>query len=172
MDAYQFFKDFAGPASTTIAAIAAGFITWKFQSAQVETAKRQSETARMAAETARNKLKFDLFAERHRLYQVVVDYMNQLAALQRHQDLDTEKFFRDTAPIKWVFPIEVYDWIDRELMPYVQKVLVVLMNGPHINDTGQIDVAKTMEASSIRAQILQQYARRDEVFSQYLQLHF
>jgi len=56
--AYQFFKDFAGPLSTAMAAVAAALVTGLF-------AYRQAKTAELQAEIALDKLKYETFETRH-----------------------------------------------------------------------------------------------------------
>jgi hypothetical protein len=55
---YQFFKDFAGPMVTLLAAGAAGFITYTF-------ARIQARIAQSQRDIALDKLKFDLFEKRY-----------------------------------------------------------------------------------------------------------
>lgn len=56
--AYQFFKDFAGPLSTAMAAVAAALVTGLF-------AYRQAKTAELQAEIALDKLKYETFEKRY-----------------------------------------------------------------------------------------------------------
>src|SRR5262245_14401682 len=57
MAIYEFFKDFAAPLATVIAAAVAAWITFRFSS-------RQTEISQSQADIALDKLKFDLFERR------------------------------------------------------------------------------------------------------------
>jgi hypothetical protein len=60
MNKYEFFKDFAGPLSSTFAATVAAWIAWTIT-------KRQADSAALQASIAMDKLKFDTMAEREKI---------------------------------------------------------------------------------------------------------
>jgi hypothetical protein len=64
---HDFFKDFASPIATIIAAFAATYVAWRFQSVQAATAKQQ-------ADIAKDKLRHDLYDRRYRIFDSLFDY--------------------------------------------------------------------------------------------------
>jgi hypothetical protein len=61
---YDFFKDFAGPIATIIAASAAAFVTYKLGFNQVSIAREQAGFAKANSRSAQQKLILDLFDKR------------------------------------------------------------------------------------------------------------
>ncbi|MDO9428473.1 MAG: hypothetical protein Q7T93_16775 [Methylobacterium sp.] len=83
MTAYEFFKDFAGPIATVIAATVAAGVTAAFAYRQVITAEQQSETAR-------NKLRADTFKMRFDVYSAAVEVC-RIALYRWPLDLNNRK---------------------------------------------------------------------------------
>ena len=126
MDWYSFFKDFAGPAATVIAALAATY----FARQQSNTAKRQAdtaaqltttakrqgeqqvETATQQAKTALDQLRFNLFEKRYAIYEDVErflrtlinegDKIKPLDVAPHYRVLDEAKFFVSPATLQWL----------------------------------------------------------------------
>jgi hypothetical protein len=65
---YEFFKDFAGPIATIVAASAAFFVTVYFNQRQAGIAAAQKDIAAAQRDIAVDKLKHDLFDRRYDIY--------------------------------------------------------------------------------------------------------
>jgi hypothetical protein len=81
---YQFFKDFAGPIATLIAAGTAGLITLAF-------ARIQANLARSQRDIALDKLKFDLFEKRYEIYQATKTLLEYVPFVTDLEKLDATK---------------------------------------------------------------------------------
>jgi hypothetical protein len=69
---YDILHDFAAPIATIIAAGAAVFVTWRLGLRQVQIATQQAAIAEQQADTSLNRLRFDLFEQRYRVYQAAI----------------------------------------------------------------------------------------------------
>jgi hypothetical protein len=94
IEMYEFFKDFAGPVATIIAASAAVFVTWHF--------------AREQAWLAREKLRFDLFDRRLQIFSSIFDFYNAMIAWRGtpEQVASRERFFRAYQESRFLFKSE------------------------------------------------------------------
>jgi ABC-type Co2+ transport system permease subunit len=59
---YEFFKDFAGPIATVVAAGAASFVAYSLGKAQTAAARMQAQVAKKNWRTANEKIVLELFA--------------------------------------------------------------------------------------------------------------
>jgi hypothetical protein len=111
---YQFFKDFAGPFATVVAAGAAAVITWTFASRQVRVAEQQAAIARQQAQTALDQLRHNLFERRYAIYSKTQDLIRTM--LNRHHEKDFSAF--ELAPYhvaikeaRFFFPVALCQWL-------------------------------------------------------------
>jgi hypothetical protein len=81
---YAFFKDFAGPIATTVAAFVAAGITFFFNRAQ-------TRIARLQADVAIERLNFDLFEKRYALYTAAKQLIEYLSLQREYEQIDHEK---------------------------------------------------------------------------------
>lgn len=93
---YQFFKDFAGPTATIIAAIAAVSVTVYFAWHQKKIAKEQ-------ADIAREKLRLDLFEKRFRVFDAARKLLCEVAVHRRASDDNLRAFVIGTAEAVFLF---------------------------------------------------------------------
>jgi hypothetical protein len=66
---YDFFKDFAGPIGTVIAAGAAAFVAFRLGKSQAESARMQAQVAMRNWQTANERVVLDLFERRLAIYE-------------------------------------------------------------------------------------------------------
>ncbi|WP_232628879.1 hypothetical protein [Methylobacterium sp. Leaf118] len=103
MSVYCFFKDFAGPISTTLAAAAAASITYIF-------ARKQARTAEIQAKIALEKLKYDTLSQRLDVVDAVEEMIAASINTSDGQLADTQKLILIRARVKrasFYFPPEV-----------------------------------------------------------------
>lgn len=66
---YQFARDFAGPITTFVGALAAIFVTWRLGKGQLQIAREQSTVAQQQERLAAVRLQHDLFDRRFALFE-------------------------------------------------------------------------------------------------------
>jgi hypothetical protein len=93
---YQFFKDFAGPIATIIAALTALRVTWYFSS-------RQQKIAQEQADIAREKLRHDLYDRRYRVFDAARRLLAQITSQRIASDEDLRRFVIDTGDAVFLF---------------------------------------------------------------------
>jgi hypothetical protein len=81
---YAVAKDFAGPAATVIAAAAAVFVTYRFNSAQVKISREQKNIAL-------DKLKQDVFNQRYAIYTATKDLIEYVMHQHDFQQIDNAR---------------------------------------------------------------------------------
>jgi len=81
---YEFFKDFASPIATLIAATVAAFVTITF-------ARTQAQIAQSQRDIALDKLKFDLLQRRYEIYQAAKELLEYVPFVQDVPKSDASK---------------------------------------------------------------------------------
>ncbi len=118
IDYYQLAKDFAGPAATCVAAVAATFVTWKINAAQRDIAQSQRDIAF-------DRLKFDLFEKRYDLNDIVrrlFESLGRCADPANDADINMMRFRIRTEP-RYFFPPDVarkFGDFERIVQQYLQ----------------------------------------------------
>lgn len=157
-----------GPLLTFVAALIAARIAWNFGQIQADIARTQAATAARAAATARNRLRFDLFDERLKFYNIVTSYMEAHYSRECWK-VDTSPYLRAVSGAKWLFNDTVNDWIYKELADAVMLVRMAQATCEGI-EPGPAKVEKLMAVQSAIQGLDAQYKRRDEVFRPFLHL--
>jgi hypothetical protein len=109
---YAFFKDFAGPIATIMAAGAAVFVTWRLGKNQVTVGQQQANTAALQAELADVRLQHDLYDRRYKLYESTKTFVLRVC---RERAVDTESIFtfvRDTGDAVFLLDADMVNYID------------------------------------------------------------
>jgi len=110
---YDFFKDFAGPTATAIAASAAVFVTWRLGRAQYGIAREQAEVARRQADLAAVRLQHELFDRRWEIYDVVFFFLIEILQSSNMSREGMSKFVRETRKSVFVFDQETTDYFEK-----------------------------------------------------------
>jgi hypothetical protein len=105
MGLYHFFKDFAGPIATGLAAVAALFVTWRLGKSQLLVAKHQADVATV-------RLKHDLFDRRFEIYETVLFFLIEILQSSNMSREGMSKFVRGTQKAVFVFDQPVTDFFE------------------------------------------------------------
>ncbi len=105
---YELFKDFAGPAATFVAAIAAIVVTAIFNVAQLRIAKSQRNIAL-------DKLKYDLFEKRYEIYEAakaLLEYIPFISDLQKSDATKIRSLYVKIDEARFYFPPDIRAVLD------------------------------------------------------------
>jgi hypothetical protein len=102
---YEFFKDFATPLATVIAAGVAAWITFRFSSKQTEISQSQ-------ADIALDKLKFDLFERRMNTYDAIREVIGEIVRTGVVTNQSSDAFIRAIDKVEFLFGAEVKSYLD------------------------------------------------------------
>jgi len=115
------FVALAGPAATIIAAGAAVLVTWRIGKGQLAVARQQAETARQQAiiakqqsDTALDRLKYDLFEKRYRVYASAQELLS-ITILRRREPLYMEEARSRILVMeesRFFFPFDICNYLD------------------------------------------------------------
>ena len=101
---YSFFKDFAGPIATIIAAVVASFFI-----------RRQWQTAQQQAHTALDQLRYNLFEKRYAIYAAAREAIG-IAFEKRDQDTmphELDALFLRFEEARFFFPDHIHAFLDQ-----------------------------------------------------------
>jgi hypothetical protein len=106
---HDFFKDFASPIVTLIAAITAGGITWFFSRTQARIGASQPDIAM-------DKLKFDLFRNRYEIYEAaksLIEYVSFVTDLEKSDSAKIRSLYVKIDEARFYFPPDIRDTLDK-----------------------------------------------------------
>lgn len=101
---YSYFKDFAGPIATIIAAVVAAFFV-----------RRQWRTAQQQANTALDQLRYNLFEKRYEIYEAARDAI-AITFEKRDQDKmphELNELFLRFEEARFFFPDHIHAFLDK-----------------------------------------------------------
>src|SRR3982074_116545 len=114
---YDFFKDFAGPIATAIAAATAAWITFRFNSRQTRIAESQTEIAL-------DKLKVDVHKERYEIFCAAKSLVETIGAqhdLERINPATIRAFYVKIDEARFFFESDIRKFLD-DLHDQCEKV--------------------------------------------------
>jgi hypothetical protein len=109
---YDFFKDFAGPIATVIAATAAAGITLYFNRAQTRIAREQARIAKQQADLAEMRLKHDIFDRRFKVYEATRNFLVAIFRAGTVSNEELGEFVRGKETAVFLFDQETVDYLD------------------------------------------------------------
>lgn len=155
--------------ATLSAAAGATFITYKIGKSQREISARQADTAAVEAQTAKNALKLELFERRVAVYDAALKAIDS-TALMNYQREEVQKAYKaGIEPAIWLFPQEVLDYLNSELLPLLVEFGVTSRDAEFCADEEEKTSAIRRE-SYLRIELMAQGHRLNEVFAPHLRL--
>ena len=109
---YEVLKDFAGPAATMIAAIAAGFIAYRLGQAQATAAQSQAATAKRSWETANERVVLDLFERRIAIFESIRSVVSSILRTGQPTHDDYFAYLQAIDRVQFYFGDEVQEYIE------------------------------------------------------------
>jgi hypothetical protein len=106
---YEFFKDFAGPTATFIAAFAALRVTARLGKGQLGVATQQEKIARQQAELADIRLKHDVFDRRFEVYEATRNFLRPIVINDTITNDEIAQYLKGTEKAVFLFDQEMVD---------------------------------------------------------------
>ena len=155
---------------TLLAAIAAGFISWRLGKGQLRIARAQATTAIEQRDIARDKLRLDLFEERFECYKAVEAFSTKYASRGLKQ-FDDEmlrglwEFDKHLSKAYFLFPSDIHGYLNelRDRATKIPQLAAVRDSG----DPQSRQLAITQGYDLLR-ELLSETTRAREIFSLYL----
>ncbi|MCR4377573.1 MAG: hypothetical protein NUV50_05710 [Rhodospirillales bacterium] len=122
-DIYGYFKDFLQPLATIFAAIVAVCVTFYFSRMQARTAQRQ-------VDIAHDRLRFDLFEKRYKIYQDAQELIREIVTEREQVGIPTENMnnaiirARNLDEAKFFFPNDIcaiFDSISEDIQTVITE---------------------------------------------------
>ena len=165
---YDFFKDFAGPLSTVIAATAAAFVAYSLGKSQATAAQMQAIVARKNWQTENERVVLELFERRIAIFECI---RKVVAHVQSTGRANGETYFEyikavDTAP--YFFGPEVNDYLEE-----LRKLIIDLqLDTDVISDNLNPERSAHIKGRTKRmAELIKFYDRSKILFGPYMQAH-
>jgi hypothetical protein len=157
---YEFFKDFAGPIATLVAASVATFITIAFARAQARIAQSQRDIAL-------DKLKFDLLQRRYEIYQAakeLLEYMPFVHDIEKSDSNKIRTLYVKMDEARFYFPPSICSLLDN-IRRYCEEFFVHLAKRDRLNiDDREAWSAMAELLAADQATLRQIYAKLPETF--------
>jgi hypothetical protein len=102
----------AGPIATMIAATAATWITWVFNSRQLMIAEKQVSIADGQKRIAAGRLNFDLYKQRYAVFEAARRFLAEVVAHDHVDAAKVLKFNIETADGVFLFDDDIVDYLD------------------------------------------------------------
>jgi hypothetical protein len=165
---YEFFRDFAGPIATVVAATAAAFVAYSLGRSQIAAAQNQATVANKNWQTENERVVLELFERRLAIFEGI---RNVIAQVLRTGKPDNATYFEyvkaiDTAP--YFFGPEVNEYLE-EL-----RILIIdlQLDADVISDNLNPERTAHIEGRTKRMKKLTRfYDRSKELFGPYMQAH-
>jgi hypothetical protein len=109
---YDFFRDFAGPIGTVIAAGAAAFVAYRLGKSQAESARLQAQVATRNWQTANERVVLDLFERRLAIYEGVRHVVARVMTTGQPDDKDYNDYVEAIERVPFFFGPEVVEYFD------------------------------------------------------------
>ena len=125
---YSFFKDFAGPLATLLAAITAVVVTVLFNLQQLRIARSQRDIAH-------DKLKFDLFNNRYAIYEAaksLIEYVSFISDIEKTDANRIRTLYVTLDEARFYFPSDICKHL-RELHDRCERFFEHLAERDRIN---------------------------------------
>jgi hypothetical protein len=144
LGSYDFWKTFASPIATGIAALVAARITYKFGKTQAIIAQQQTDVAQQQARFAEVRLQHDLFDRRFKIYQAVrIFVIEEIVRHSRVSDEALETYLRGTVDAVFLFDDQLTKYLSeiREHATRLRLVMKLLKEGASAPDkrTGYVN---------------------------------
>jgi hypothetical protein len=166
--AYEFFKDFAGPIATVIAAGAAAFVAYTLGRSQAKSASVQARVAKSNWQTANERIVLELFERRIAIFEGIRKVVASVMASGQPSDQTYRDYLSATEKAAYYFGPEVNEYLEtiRHLILDIESGNIVMRDDfhPHRIEAVQNHTKRMTELSEFngRAKIL---------FGPYIQAH-
>jgi hypothetical protein len=167
-EAYVFFKDFAGPVATAIAASAAAFVAYRLGRSQIAVAEIQADVAKRNWQTANERIVLDLFERRIAIFEGIRGVVAKVLSTGRPDDETYFEFVKAIDKATYFFGPEVADYLEELRL----LIIDLQLDANVISDNRNPDRSEHIKGKTERMKKLSKFYETTKVlFGPYIQAH-
>ncbi|MGY3358472.1 hypothetical protein ACVWZK_005135 [Bradyrhizobium sp. GM0.4] len=163
---HDFFKDFAAPIATVIAASAAAFVAYRLGRAQADAARIQAQVAKSNWQTANERVVLDLFERRISIFEGIRAVIATIVQTGQPSEQDYNDYCRALDRVPFYF--------GKELQTYLEQLRLTIIGLQAANQSLKYHLLND-EMSDKRQQRMSDlndfYKKGFDLFAPYIQAH-
>jgi hypothetical protein len=168
LPSYEFFKDFAAPIATVIAASAAAFVAYTLGNSQAESAKIQARVAKRNWRTSNERIVLELFERRIAIFESIRKVVASVLTSGQSNDATYFEYVQAVDKVPYFFGPEVSEYLEKLRLLIIDLQLDSSVIADHANPDRNDRVKGRMKRITELAKF---YETAKVLFGPYIQAH-